>query len=105
MDIDTLDDLIASKLGVMIYFSGEKCNVCHSLRPKVSELFDKKFPLIDKFFLDAHENIEIATRFQVFSVPTLIVFLDGKEFIREGRNMSIVQLEEKLDRVYKILAS
>jgi thioredoxin 1 len=104
MDIDTIEDLIASKLGIMLYFSGESCNVCHALRPKVSDLFDNKFPLIDKIFLDAHKNIDISARFQVFSVPTLIVFLDGKEFMREGRNMSIAQLEEKLDRVYKILA-
>lgn len=105
MDIKTLEDLIASKLGVMLYFSGESCNVCHALRPKVKELFDVGFPLIEQIFLDAHENMEISTRFQVFSVPTLIVFLDGKEFIREGRAMSIVQLKEKLGRVYDILAS
>jgi thiol-disulfide isomerase/thioredoxin len=105
MDIKTLEELIASKLGVMLYFSGESCNVCHALRPKVKELFDVNFPLIEQVFLDAHENLEIAVKYQVFSVPTLIVFLDGKEFIREGRNMSLVQLEEKLDRVYKILAS
>ncbi len=105
MDIKTLEELIASKLGVMLYFSGESCNVCHALRPKVKELFGTNFPLIEQVFLDAHENLEIAVKYQVFSVPTLIVFLDGKEFIREGRNMSLVQLEEKLDRVYKILAS
>lgn len=105
MDIKTLEELIASKLGVMLYFSGESCNVCHALRPKVKELFDANFPLIEQVFLDAHENLEISMYFQVFSIPTLIVFLDGKEFIREGRNMSLAQLEEKLDRVYKILAS
>lgn len=105
MDIGTLEDLIVSKLGVMLYFSGESCNVCHALRPKVKELFDADFPLIEQIFLDAHENLEIAVKYQVFSVPTLIVFLDGKEFIKEGRNMSLTQLKEKLDRVYKILAS
>ncbi|MBN2722399.1 MAG: thioredoxin family protein [Campylobacterales bacterium] len=104
MDIKTLEDLISSKLGVMLYFSGERCNVCHALRPKVKELFDNNFPLIEQIFLDAHENLEISVHFQVFSIPTLIVFLDGKEFVREGRNMSIGGLQEKLGRVYEILA-
>lgn len=103
MDIKTLENLISSKLGVMLYFSGERCNVCHALRPKVKELFDSRFPLVEQLFLDAHENIDISAHFQVFSVPTLIVFLDGKEFVREGRNMSISSLEEKLSRVYDIL--
>ena len=103
MDIKTLQDLISSKLGVMVYFSGERCNVCHALRPKVKELFDSKFPLVEQLFLDAHDNIDISAHFQVFSVPTLIVFLDGKEFIREGRSMSIAQLEEKLSRAYDML--
>ncbi len=103
MDIKTLKDLISSKLGVMVYFSGERCNVCHALRPKVNELFDSNFPQIEQIFLDAHENIDISAHFQVFSVPTLIVFLDGKEFVREGRNMSISGLDEKLSRVYGML--
>ncbi len=98
-----LQHIIRSEIGVLLYFSGENCNVCHALRPKFKELFDKEFPQIRQIYLDAHENPEIAAHFQVFSVPTMIVFLDGREFIREGRAVSLHKMTEQLKRPYAMM--
>jgi thioredoxin-like negative regulator of GroEL len=103
MLLDELKDIIKGEMGVLLYFSGENCNVCHALRPKFKTLFDTKFPKIRQIYLDAHENPKISTNFGVFSVPTMLVFLDGKEFIREGRAVSLYQLEEKLQRPYSFM--
>lgn len=103
MSVEEIEKLINEKDGVLLYFSGENCNVCHALRPKVDELFTDKFPLVERIFLDAHENPEISAHFGVFSVPTIIVFLGGREFAREGRAVSLHQLEEKLSRPYAIM--
>ena len=103
MSLKDIKKLIDEKDGVLLYFSGANCNVCHALRPKVEELFSQKFPLIERVFLDAHENPEISAHFGVFSVPTMVVFLGGKEFAREGRAVSLHQLEEKLLRPYSIM--
>ncbi len=103
MRLDELEDIIKSEVGVLLYFSGENCNVCHALRPKFRELFDNKFPKIRQIYLDAHDNPQISAYFQVFSVPTILVFLDGREFIREGRAVSLYQLEEKLQRPYRMM--
>jgi len=105
MTRDELELEIKNNLGVMVYFSGEECDVCHALRPKIKELFSDNFSLIEQIFLDAKENIELASSFNVFSVPILLVFLDGKEFLREGRNMSIVQIDDQLGRIYDIMTS
>jgi len=105
LNIEEIELKIKNDLGVMIYFSGENCGVCHALRPKIKELFSIDFPLIEQVFLDANENIEIASSFSVFSVPTMILFLDGKEFLREGRNMSILQMSNKISRIYDIMTS
>ncbi len=105
MTLETLQNTIRSEVGVLLYFSGEKCNVCHALRPKFKEAFDTHLPLLKQIYLDAHENIEISAHFQVFSVPTMIVFLDGREFAREGRNVSLHQLISQLERPYSIMNS
>lgn len=105
MNIEELETKIKNELGIMIYFSGEQCGVCHALRPKIKELFSESFPLIEQIFLDANENIDIASHLGVFSIPTIILFLDGKEFVREGRNMSIAQLGGKIERIYDIMSS
>jgi len=96
---------IKTEVGVLVYFSGENCNVCHALRPKFKELFDTEFPLIKQIYLDAEENLEISTHYQVLSVPTMLVFLDGREFIREGRSVSLYQLKDKLERPYIMMTS
>lgn len=103
MTLEELQDRIRTEVGVLVYFSGENCNVCHALRPKFKELFDAKFPEIKQIYLDAHENTQIAANYQVFSVPTMLVFLDGREFVREGRTVSMHQLEQKLERPYGMM--
>jgi len=105
MNLEELQNSIRTEVGVLVYFSGENCNVCHALRPKFKELFDTEFPLIKQIYLDAEENVDIAVEYQVLSVPTMLVFLDGREFIREGRSVSLYQLNEKLSRPYNMMIS
>jgi thioredoxin-like negative regulator of GroEL len=103
MTLEELQTTIRTEVGVLLYFSGENCNVCHALRPKFKEVFDTNFPQLKQIYLDAHENAEISAHFQVFSVPTMIVFMDGREFAREGRSVSLHKLTEKLNRPYMMM--
>jgi len=103
MTLETIKEKVTSEAGVLLYFSGEDCRVCHALRPKFAEMFDAHFPLVKQVFLDAQEHAEIAAYFQVFSVPTMIVFLQGQEFAREGRAVSLHQLIQKLGRPYRMM--
>jgi len=105
MTLKELQTTIRTEIGVLLYFSGENCNVCHALRPKFKEVFDAEFPQLKQIYLDAHENAEISAHFQVFSVPTMIVFMDGREFAREGRSVSLHQLSEQLKRPYTMMTS
>lgn len=105
MTLEEVQNMIKCEAGLLLYFSGENCNVCHALRPKFKEAFDIHFPLVKQIYLDAHQNSEISAHFQVFSVPTMIVFLDGREFAREGRNVSLHQLVGQLERPYAIMNS
>ena len=105
MTLEELQDSVRREVGVLLYFSGENCNVCHALRPKFKEAFESHFPEVKQIYLDAHENPEISAHYQVFSVPTMIVFLDGREFAREGRNVSLHQMVSQLERPYSIMMS
>lgn len=107
-DIDSikaLEDLIRQKTGVLVYFSTPTCNVCHALKPKISEAFSSHFPQIEQVFVDAAEHPDIPASLQIFSVPTILVYLDGKEFARESRNVSVPLLIEKIRRPYEIMTS
>jgi len=100
-----VEELIRDELGVLLYFSTPTCNVCKALKPKIVEEFEKNFPLIKLVFVDSTVLPEVSASFQVFSVPTMILFLDRKEFAREGRNVSVPAFVQKVSRVYEIMTS
>ena len=104
-DKASLDQLISEATGVLVYFSTPTCNVCHALRPKIEAAFEEHFPKIAQVFIDAAKTPEIPAALQIFSVPTILVYLDGREFARESRNVSVPMLIEKIKRPYEILTS
>ena len=103
MNLEDLKSEIKNEVGVLLYFWGDNCNVCQSLRPKIKEMFDDEFGQIKQIYINAKENIEISSHYQVFSIPTMIIFLDNKEFIRETRSVSLHQLSTKLNRPYSMM--
>lgn len=88
---------------VLIYFSHEECNVCKVLKPKINEFINDNFPKIALFFCDTIQNPQIAAQNSIFTVPTLIIFLEGKEYIRKSRNFGIEELKEIIERPYNLL--
>ncbi len=105
MTIETINKQIAEESAVMLYFSGNDCGVCEVLKPKIKESFDINFPDINQIFIEADKYKEIASHFGVFSVPTVLVFLEGKEFSRKSRNISVPMFIEELKRPYQIMRS
>lgn len=100
-----LETLIQNEIGVLVYFSTPTCNVCHALKPKIASEFETHFPKIIQVFIDSSITPEIPAHFQIFSVPTILIFLDGKEFARESRNVSVGQLVDKIKRPYDMMSS
>jgi len=41
----------------------------------------------------------------VYSTPTILVYFEGKEYIRESKYISIQQLEDKIRRYYDMIFS
>lgn len=86
----------------ILYISSDKCIVCRTLKPKIKEV-TAKYENISLYFVNIEENPDISGEYSVFSVPTIIVFVDGKESFRESRNMSLYEFEQKIDRYYNLI--
>ncbi len=102
MILEDLQEHIKIKPACLVYFSGENCGVCKALQPKIKEAVTVNFPKIEQYYLDASQHQDIAIKFSIFSVPTVLVFLDGKEVMRKGRNISISQFIQELKRPYSL---
>lgn len=89
---------------VLHYFTASSCGVCHSLRPKIEELILHKFPQIRMELHDVGEQPRLAAEFGVFTVPALILTVDGKESHRWVRNFGLAEVEQKLSRLITLIA-
>ncbi len=84
-------EVLESKIPVLIDFYADWCPPCQILSPIIEELA-KKYQgkiKIGKFNVD--EGEEIVTKYQILSVPTLIIFKDGKE---EKRIVGLISKKE-----------
>ena len=103
--IENIQKSIKENIAVMVYFSAPTCNVCHALKPKLLEELGKNFPAFKVESVDISVEEEIAPYFNVYAIPTVLIFLDGKEFVRKSRHMSIGELLEEIRRPYEIMTS
>ncbi len=90
---------------LLAYFSTEVCNVCKVLKPKVAELIKSEFPNIKLAYIKSDKLPEVAAQNQVFAAPTILVFLDGREYIRKSRNIGIGELHQEIERPYSMMFS
>lgn len=88
---------------VILYFTSNECNVCKVLLPKVKEMAQNKYPEFTFHTIKADEDRKMAATFEVFTVPVILVFFEGKEFYRKARNISIIELEREISRPYHLL--
>ncbi|HIC43492.1 MAG TPA: thioredoxin [Sulfurimonas sp.] len=104
-DLNELNSKLKEELAMVLYFSSPSCSVCHVLRPKLMQALEKEYPAMGRYHADISLSPEIAAEFQIFSAPTIIIFLEGKEFIRKGRAMSVDGLLQEIERPYKLMTS
>jgi len=100
--IEEFEKFKNDNLSSAFYFSTRDCNVWKVLKPKIKEMIDNDFPNIKIAYVDCEDSKELAAANNVFAVPTILFFFDGKEFLRKSRNISLPELENEIDRLYSL---
>ncbi len=100
-----LEQALASEPGVVLYLSTPDCGVCRALRPKVESLVGERFPALAGYFVDCAAQPDIAARFGVFAVPVVLVFFEGREWVRGGRATGLGELAQGIQRPYDLVFS
>jgi thioredoxin 1 len=103
MNLSDIQTIITNKPAVFLYFFNDNCAPCKILRPKVQEMVATHFDKLEFHLVNAEKFAETAAHFGIFSSPTLLVFFEGKEYIRESKNISINELHDKINRYYKMI--
>ena len=81
-DQDFEERVLGSERPVLVDFWAEWCVPCHMVSPVVEEIGRDKGDDLQVAKLNIDENPDITRRFGVMSIPTLMLFKDGKEIAR-----------------------
>lgn len=74
-DVNNFDELIKDDL-TLVDFYATWCGPCRMLSPVLEEISEERNS-VKIVKVDIDENMELAKRFGIMSVPTLILFKDG----------------------------
>ena len=76
------NDVTKSNLPVLVDFWAEWCGPCRMVGPAVEQLSQTMSDKIKVAKINVDENQEIAIRYGVRSIPSLLLFKGGKEIAR-----------------------
>lgn len=84
-DRATFDDVVANaKVPVFVDFWATWCGPCRTVAPEVKKLAARLAGSAVVLKIDTDRVPDVAGRFLVQSIPTFIVFKDGKPVVRES---------------------
>lgn len=69
---------------VFLYIGQQNCSVCHGLKPQIEALLESYEDVV-MLELDGGQVPEVAEAFNVLTVPVLLLFVEGREYLRKAR--------------------
>ena len=84
----------------LFYIKAPDCGVCNVMLDKVEKL-SEGFPQLCSFYTDITEEPLIAGRFLVYSGPTVLLLMDGREVFRSAQFIDLEELKYNIDRFLK----
>jgi len=61
------------------------------------------YPKVKSIKIDIDESPSLCAEFLVFIAPTILIFAQGKETLRESRFIVLNELEKNLNRYYNLI--
>jgi len=99
-NVGTVDwdaEVLGSGRPVLVDLWAAWCGPCRVVGPIVDEIAGERSESLDVFKLDVDANPEVAMRYGVNSIPTLLVFRDGEEVGRVVGALPKARIEAQLD--------
>lgn len=90
----TFADLTNTDKPVLVDFYADWCAPCRAMKPVLEDLKAQMGEDISIYKIDVDQNQALAARYGVRSIPTLILFKDGKPVWRKSGMASSVELQK-----------
>ncbi len=100
-NIKDIEQTIADNRLCLFYIKAPDCGVCNVMLDKVVRLADQ-FPSLTSFYTDITEEPLIAGQFLVYSGPTVLLLLDGKEVYRGAQFIDLEEFDYNIKRFLEL---
>lgn len=91
----SFDNLIHSDKPVLVDFYATWCGPCQMLAPVLKQVKDNLGDRIKIIKIDVDKNQNLASKYQVRGVPTMLLFQEGKQLWRQSGVLS----KEEITRI------
>ncbi len=91
-------EVLTSELPVLVDFYADWCGPCKMMAPLVHQLAEEYAGKVKIGKINVDENVEIAQKYRVMSIPTFVFFKQGEVVATAVGGMSKNDLAQKIDR-------
>lgn len=100
-NMNDIEQTIAENRICLFYIKAPDCGVCNVMLDKVGQLA-ADYPLLASFYTDTTEEPLVAGRFLVYSGPTVLLIMDGKEVYRGSQFIDMQELKRKITQLMEV---
>ena len=94
----SFESLINSETPVLVDFHAEWCGPCKVQSPILKEVASEMKEKVRVLKIDVDKNQAVSMKYQIQSVPTLILFKNGKIIHRQSGTASKLQLIQLINQ-------
>jgi len=96
--MEKFNDVIKSNEPVLVDFFAEWCGPCKMMKPILEDLKKQIGDSARIIKIDVDQDEELANKYRIQSVPTLMIFKNGEPVWRQSGIMQAADLKEVIEK-------
>lgn len=101
-DLSFKEQVLASSIPVLVNFGAPWCGLCKVIQPTLNQFHDRWDEQIKLVNVNADDNLKLASTYRLKTLPTLILFTNGRIVNRLEGFKGREDLRISLDQMTKI---